>query len=258
MPLAPRGRRFGVEIEFECGDSPYEQSLDSAVIASALYDAGIDCYDGGYTHTVMDEWKIVPDSSVVTGWELVSPPLTWDQRDQITVVCEVLADLGARATSRCGLHVHHEVRDLSLAQIKQLYRYWHDLQPLTDRFVAEWRRDGDWCEHLTSLDLQVMEQQVQRIGHLVYFDRYKALNVTCFASYGTVEVRQHEGTLDAAEILAWVAYGQALITAALEDDAVPFPDDAETLLDTLPMTCEHSRTYLKRKARGERPAYAFN
>ena len=45
-------------------------------------------------------------------------------------------------------------------------------------------------------------------------ERYKALNVTCYPKYGTVEVRLHQGTLSAEKITAWVDFGQALIAWA--------------------------------------------
>jgi hypothetical protein len=45
-------------------------------------------------------------------------------------------------------------------------------------------------------------------------DRYRSLNLQSFGLYGTVEIRQHQGTLNATKALAWVAYGQAMIAWA--------------------------------------------
>jgi hypothetical protein len=48
-----------------------------------------------------------------------------------------------------------------------------------------------------------------------YMDRYRALNFNAYAKYGTVEVRQHQGTLNADKIINWVKFGQSVIAAAV-------------------------------------------
>jgi hypothetical protein len=79
-------------------------------------------------------------------------------------------------------------------------------------------------------------------------DRYRSLNLTAFAQYGTVEVRQHEGTLDSNKILAWVQYGQTVIESA-KMRRRPKRDHVHTYLDALPFKCAQSRNYLKLNAR---------
>jgi hypothetical protein len=48
-----------------------------------------------------------------------------------------------------------------------------------------------------------------------YMDRYRALNFNAYAKYGTVEVRQHQGTLNADKIINWIKFGQSVIAAAV-------------------------------------------
>lgn len=253
------GRKFGIEIEFEAlttredswGDV-YTDRMDPDDIVTALRDAGIDAYNAGYSHAVGDQWKLVSDSSVEEGWELVSPPLTWDQRDQVHTVCQVLEDLGADAAPSCGLHVHHEVRDLNLRQFKRLVGLWTDAQDLTDALVDRTRTGRcEWCAPYRSREIERLlscDTYAQFRQEMDNQDRYRSLNLTAFRNYGTVEVRQHQGTLDSNKILAWVQYGQTIIDAAKRARR-PKRDHVHTFLDTLPFKCAQSRDYLKQTAR---------
>jgi hypothetical protein len=268
------GRRFGVEIEFlhwsagegsdDCDCEECASSSGPGEIADALREAGIDCDTPGYTHEVMGCWKIVRDASVTNGWELVSPPLLWAQRDQIETVCRVLRELGAEVDDSCGLHVHHEVSDLTLAAFKRLVNGWDDWQDYTDCLVSPSRRDGAYCGHfradeITSVEMLDRLSDIPTLG----LDRYRALNLTCFGQYGTVEIRQHQGTINADKILAWIAYGQAVIAAATSGTPLraPLPqpnlfgewhrpvNNVLTLLDALPFRedADHHREYLKNR-----------
>jgi hypothetical protein len=249
------GRRFGVEIEFITPRQGYygDEPLPQEDVADALEAAGILCIAAGYTHTVEnDAWKIVSDGSVSCGWELVSPPLTWDQRDQISAACSALIELGCDVDSQCGLHVHHEVSDLSLESFKSVVSVWHDARSCTDQLVASTRQYSEWCRALSMNEREAV-YRMSAMHELVlgqhYIDRYRSLNISCFPTYGTVEMRQHQGTLDADQIIAWIAYGQALITRAAKGAGVPITADVSTLLDSLSMP-EPQRDRLKSTARG--------
>ena len=212
IDLAKHGRRFGIELEVSV-----EGHADD--IARELRRAGVEAYDDGYTHEVTDYWKVVPDGSVSCGWEVVSPPMTLERaRREVPIVCGTLSDLGAEATTDCGLHVHHEVRDLSVPAFKRLVHRWNAAQPAIDGLVARHRRSDqcEWAEAHRSDELNALNgiESLAQIREL-FMDRYRALNVQCFPKYGTVEVRQFQSTLDADEILAWVEFGQALIDDAL-------------------------------------------
>ncbi len=249
--IRKHGRRFGVEIEF-VSSNDYIEPED---VVNALDERGIICHNDGYTHEVhTDAWKIVSDGSVDNGWELVSPPLHWKDRDQVTLACEALRSLGATADRTCGLHVHHEVADLNLDQFKRMYRNWSDCQNFTDRMTALSRRNGQWSGHLQYGEMNLIEQcdslralrdATSSIG------RYRSLNVLCYPSYGTVEVRQHQGTVNARKILAWVAYGQAFIKACESEDTCPSsiePTDIGEYLAALPFDRAEDREYLLARA----------
>lgn len=252
------GRRFGVEIEFELytehggyyGNERYAVPAENVV--EALAAAGIECVDDGYSHHVQEDcWKIVPDGSVAYGWELVSPPLTWAQRGQVRTVCETLSMLGAEAAESCGVHVHHEIPDLSLRSIKRLVKSWDSMKEVTRRFVDRSRHNGQWCHDFDRSELENIENlRSIRALRSLYLDRYRALNLECYSRYKTVEMRQHEGTLDADKIIAWIAYGQGFIEAARRDAFPMCPERPSApecigVIDSLPITCEIAREHLK-------------
>lgn len=91
--------RFGVEIEFM-------GPATGAEVVNELRKIGIEAADVGYTHSVVDYWKVVPDSSC--GLELVSPPLYWHQRLDVRRAMLALQRVKAEVDVNCGFHVHHE------------------------------------------------------------------------------------------------------------------------------------------------------
>ena len=250
--MSQRGRRFGIELEVTLERDSYYggEPLDPDTVVEAISDEGVPIINVGYSHTVHpDNWKIVSDSSLECGWELVSPPLYWDQRDQVRRVCAGLIALEAEATHDCGLHVHHEVTDLNATQFKRLVQRWHDASPATERLVSPDRAHSEWCAPFTSYEVErfANARNMSDISLLCAdMDRYRSLNTSCYGTYGTVEVRQHESTLDADEILGWIAYTQAFVNAAASNSPAP-SESLRDLIDTLPIPCDQARSLLKRK-----------
>jgi hypothetical protein len=246
---AVTGRKFGVEIEFI--GSNYE-------LAQQMERLGLNVNMPGYTHRIVaGQWKIVTDASVYNGYELVSPPLKGARGlADLKKACEALAAAGCSVNSTCGLHVHHDVSDLNVAAFGRLFRAWHNNQPNTDMLVARSRRNGRWSQSLREVEVARVETlpSVDRsvaANHFRYTDRYRSLNVACFARYGTVEVRQHQGTINFKKIAAWIAFGQAFVTLAKSNATVDRAPDTDTLLDRLVADGKlkgATATYLKRRA----------
>lgn len=240
------GRQFGVEIEY---------IGDRYAVGQEMTNRGLACAFEGYTHRVREgQWKIVTDASISSGYELVSPPLSGAEgRRQVKLACEALAAAGARVNRSCGLHVHHDVSDLDVRSFGRLFRGWYNSQPAIDKLVAASRRGSQWAEPLREREVASIEQLrnvERRTVQSIYVDRYRALNVACFPRQGTVEVRQHQGTTNAAKILAWIAFGQAMIARAKSDAEQAAIASPHRLLDLLaPHGLDASTvTYLKGRA----------
>lgn len=249
----PRGattRKFGVEIEFV--------GAGRERVADEMRRLGLDVVVEGYNHQTRRHWKIITDQSVSDGYELVSPPLSGrDGLEQVRKACAALAAAGASVSRQCGLHVHHEIRDLSAVEIKRLVRGWASSQIAIDGLVAASRRDGRWAAHFRAGELAHIERLAddasQRAieSHVAYgIDRYRALNLQGFPRYGTVEIRQHQGTTNAKKIIAWIHFGQAIIKRAKDANAELVFGGAGELIEQLsgyglPAA---QRTYLDQRA----------
>lgn len=228
---AASARKFGVEIEY------LGSSRDLLV---AMRTVGLECESEGYNHRVSRAWKIVPDGSIHGGYELVSPPLSGEAGiREVELACQALQTAGATVSRACGLHVHHEVRDLDAPALGRLFRGWSRNQSNINALVAASRRNSQWAQPLSEMEVARVEalrstdsDVIRRAFSGYIVDRYRALNIASYPRYGTVEVRQHQGSLNASKIIAWVRFGQALIAAAVAGD-VPAADSIGDLIAQL-------------------------
>ncbi len=216
-------RKFGVEIEFLIRGA---SALDQLVAEMAA--RGLRCHIQGYNHDDVDYWKITTDSSVhgtgsTVGWmgrELVSPPLSSKEgRRQLKLACEALAAVGARVNVTCGLHVHHDARHLtgdSMIRLAEMVAYYADDM---DEMVARSRRAGqnNFCMRFDDEQMRLLRWMGLR-RYMRSSSRYQTLNLSAYLRHGTVEFRQHQGTIEYEKIIAWVEVGQAMIRAAARND----------------------------------------
>lgn len=215
------GRQFGIELELI-----FPSEVSRYTIQEALAESGL------------SEWRVKSDGSLSgNGWEVVSPILAGDDgEEQVRKVCRVLNRLGATVNRSCGFHAHHNIADLSIDAIKRLARSWRANQSIIDGLVSESRR-GDrasmYCRRLSEGDMRDIES-CRDLSSLrnSYLDRYRTLNLNAYGRYGTVEVRQHQGTCDAEKILTWVQFGQALIDAAAQNE-IPVTSRVRDLLSRI-------------------------
>lgn len=182
--------RAGIEIEFAL-----DHALD--VVVDRLDDQGLEAQVEDYNHQTRDHWKVTTDSSC--GYELVSPILTEATVRSVSPAMRSVANAGGYVTDNCGLHVHIELprstgrdlMDVGLG-VAGLYHEAYDLlTPMFDqsridnRFARFYEDRDDWMSYL--LD-----------------ERYMAVNLQAIHRQGTVEFRQHQGTLNARRAYAWL------------------------------------------------------
>ena len=205
--ISTEQRPFGVEIEFK---SP----LTREQIAAELSAAGIDAQAEGYNHRTASHWKLVYDASVQNGHELVSPPMAFNAESfaEIETVCRVLAAIGARVDRQCGLHVHHDAAGLSDREIVKAVATYVKYEAHIDQIMPMSRR-GQNNSMLKSLyvmgspkaTIQAVNRCKSRQDLVnLYRDRYYKVNVHSLSRHGTLEIRHHSGTIEAAKIVNWV------------------------------------------------------
>jgi len=212
-------RSFGVEIE--C-------ATDIARLITLAAVQGIQVSQEPYNHHTVIHWKLVNDSSVIvhhpslSNIEVVSPPLRGaDGIEQLRIICTILMQLGSKVNQTCGLHVHHDAADVASPELLLLAKNYNHALPAIDQLVAISRRyDANaYCKPWNRTDFTLFNTLDRpNYGNL---QRNKNINFASIARHGTIEFRQHQGTVEFDKILNWVSFGQHMIKAAQAGVIVP-------------------------------------
>ncbi len=220
-------RTFGIEIEFDG---------NRAAVSRAVNDQGVTCAVQGYNHRTIRTWKVVTDASLCgseTG-ELVSPPMQYNDESFRTIekVCDALEAAGATVSRQCGLHVHHDAGDFRGQDFARLVADYTDNRDIIDGFMPSSRRcvNSSWA---TSPTRRIRGLANATAVRRACQGRYTAVNVSAFFIHGTVEFRQHAGTLEAEKIINWVHLTHAFMEKARAGDDMNRCDDLEHLLAEL-------------------------
>lgn len=206
-------RSFGVEVEHS------GTSLSSSMYA--LRRAGLDAIEPGYTHAVMSQWKLVHDGSC--GNEAVSPILSGDAGlAELATAMNALRAAGASVNRNCGMHVHVDMTGLDGPAIARLLELYVAHQDDLDSLVAVSRRRhnnsycSSWADNMSGFRQAVDEIRSTR-SITRHYNRYQTINVMSFPRYGTIEMRQHQGTLAPLKAQAWIVLMLALVEIARAD-----------------------------------------
>lgn len=195
-------RKFGIEMEIA--------GINRQTALRALHAVGINVQDEGYNHTTRRHWKLVSDASVRDGFEVVSPVLEGDAGlAEAEVVARALDDAGASVNVSCGLHVHFDAADLSAADIKAIVRRYAAHEAEIDAFMPRSRRGNanQYCRSLAGL-MNDRFECARTIQELISHQgsRYFKVNLQSFQRHGTIEFRQHSGTINASKVVNWVRF----------------------------------------------------
>lgn len=238
---------FGVELEIIM-----PSGWTSERLALELTNAGIRTVAETYNHQVRQCWKIVTDASLgdyVRGREVVSPVLSGDEGiRQLYAVCQVLTRINCKVNKNCGLHVHIGARNESIGFFRNIVAMYADAEPIIDTFMAPSRRasNNHFCRALRldrrqlalSTNLNEVAAALSQSGSAAgarSSSRYCKLNLQSFWQHGTVEFRQHQGTVDAEKAVHWVRFCLRLALAARKE-TVSLGNTLESLLTTLGAT----------------------
>lgn len=203
---------FGIEIE------AYGATRDQ--VAAAIQREGISVFVEGYNHTTRNHWKVITDGSIrgENGFEVVSPVLQGeDGLQQLEKVCRALKSCNAKINKSCGLHVHLGASDFSIQNWRNIYSNYAALESQIDKFMPESRRanNNNYCRSITQ---KVQETNLNECRTLAAIQskitsggRYFKLNTQSYAVHGTLEFRQHSGTIEFEKISNWVLFTAQLV-----------------------------------------------
>ena len=208
-------RAFGIEIEFKGSRS------SAAAQISAL---GVACQEERYNHNTRSHWKIVTDASLGydNAGEVVSPILRGEQGlRELELVCQGLANAGCTVDRSCGLHVHLDARDMTVAQIKRVFDRYADFEHQIDLIMPPSRRgNARWCQSIAHSSVKNSTFQTKAsLGDAI--GRYHKVNLTNIAGRGSIEFRQHSGTTDYGKISNWLFFLQQFVDASIRLETQP-------------------------------------
>lgn len=205
-------RTFGVEIEFQGSREE---------VARLMNLKGVNTEVEEYNHTTKGYWKLVTDA--FCGYELVSPILKGREGlRQLKIACEALNEAGVTVDRRCGLHVHHDVNDYSVKQITNIFALYVKLEETIDTLMPQSRRrnNNTYCQSLfgyrSQQDILNRLKEVKVIEDIgnIWSSRYVKVNFQSYIKYGTIEFRQHSGTIEFEKMYNWILITQQIVERA--------------------------------------------
>lgn len=227
----PLLRKFGVEIETVGADRP---ALAEAIFGVVGYHVPIFGYHGNrceccgreYSHQEkLTVWHVERDGSLRHGasyhrntGEVVSPILVGESGfAEIERVLAAIRAVGATTNRSTGLHVHVDASDLSGIEVSRVVEYYTMQGRNIDTLVSRSRHSNNYANKYASYQIASMKQIVERDGReglRGFAHKYRTVNLLPLFSYGTIEFRQHQGSVNAQKVISWVRFVQALIVAA--------------------------------------------
>lgn len=226
-------RTFGVEIEMvvDQTNGPTFASDEGIkkMIAEILKDEGINAEAQGYNHNdSASTWKVITDSSC--GFEVVSPILMGERGlEQVRTVAKALSNVSwLKVNKDCGLHVHHGVDDYKFENFKNLFISYVKFENVFDMLMPESRR-GDvnsYCKSLKNISQNNAKAAIDEIDKCkdfyalenLFYTRYIKLNLQSYMRHGTIEFRQHSGTLNADKMINWIVLTQLMVETAVDSN----------------------------------------
>lgn len=212
--MANTNRKFGIEIEFV--------GAERRAVERALFNAGIDARVEGYNHSTRRYWKIVTDASLhhhsgLTG-ELVSPILQGAEGfAELKRVCDALSQVAGLTVNRsCGLHVHLDCNDMTVAEISKVFERYAQYEEQIDLIMPRSRRgEARWCRSIKN-HKDVMKGRQSKESQAYALNRYYKVNLTNIATRGAMEFRQHSGTTEYTKIANWVLFLMGFVNTSIE------------------------------------------
>jgi stress-induced morphogen len=205
-------RKFGAELEMI--------GITREQAVRALRSVNINVRDESYNHQTRDYWKIVPDGSVSGGFEVVSPILEGETGlEQLRIVATALDDMGGNVNRSCGYHVHFDAAGMDVAHIRSIVTRYAAFEAEIDAFMPASRRGGvnTYCKSMREFAASERFRDADTLRGLIGAQggRYFKVNLQAHHAHGTIEFRQHSGTLNAAKAVNWVRFLDAFITESI-------------------------------------------
>lgn len=194
-------------------------------------------------------WKFVPDGSVrerdgsrTNAIECVSPVLSFNTGfEALKDCCTMLEFSSAKVNKSCGLHVHIGMDGLSDKAFVGVFKNYQFLEDLIDSFMPPSRRGNNntFAESIKGVCFDNCDCPEDVMD--VLDSRYYKVNPWSRERHGTIEFRQHSGTVEYQKISAWVRFCAGLVSWSKDNLFTA----RVCSLDNVPFINEEDRLYFK-------------
>lgn len=210
--------KFGVEIE--------AYGITRSELTNELKNAGIDTESLGYTHETRNNWKVVNDGSLtgIETFELVSPILEGNSGlAKLKTASLIARGLDGKVNRNCGLHIHFDARQFDKMTWIRIFKNYAKIESKIDCFMASSRRGNQntYCQSVRSTRTETalneaanrsdLQSALRRISEGFGGGRYYKVNLQSFWRHGSIEFRQHQGTLDFKKMQNWILFLARLV-----------------------------------------------
>ena len=247
-------RTFGIEIECFLNQDKEEFVDNFNSINSDLRNnQEISYLPNEYGTWRNDKWVLGYDGTVrSTGAnqthavELTSNPILFSKLDNIVPLIKKIKDGGATVNKNCGFHCHIDAKDLSLKEVKKVmitYLIYEEVIAFMHPYSRRWNTQyanstrsvntnhiDDAFRNATTNDLIKKIRKARNWEQLFlscsgYDPRYVKLNIKGLYQYhtrsgapsgrtGTIEFRQHGGTVDSDKMINWISFCYQMVESA--------------------------------------------
>lgn len=187
--MTTMNRAFGIELEVKGCDNV-------RTVQNNLADKGI------------TTWQVKYDGSVDDGVEVVSPKLYGPEGlAEVEKVVNLLREMGLFVDHQCGFHVHVDASGLNGHTLANIVKRYAAFEETIDSWMTTQRRENNnhflnSCKQVAVSPVDNARMTANQLGGR----RYYKVNLAAFIAHGTVEFRQHYGTLSVEEIQGWIQF----------------------------------------------------
>lgn len=210
---------MGIEIEVE---NIFPHLIRSGFINDRGGEHRVREYAIAGNHPMSSYWVCHIDNSLRDeGIEFVSKPLFGeDLTDGILMLHDFCLSLAAsdcnyKFSSRCGTHIHLDVRDLNKEELlsliclyslyeHSLFNFW-DINRAGNVYCVPINNQNTFSTVFAKLMVATNQQTVLNLFSKFHQEyRYSALNLASISKYGSLEFRHGYGTFDTEKLTAWI------------------------------------------------------
>lgn len=143
------------------------------------------------------------------------------------LVNNVIQEDRAQYNERTSVHVHLDVRDISVEQLFTFLFFYLYCEKAIYNYVGHNREESNYCipwwkteqlkASLISIYRALQNEDTSQVQQLLHhkMSKYSGLNLKSINQFGTVEFRHHYGTHNKARLLEWINIIQSLKQQAM-------------------------------------------